>query len=93
MNWSLGPRLRSWRARRQGWDPDAVRALRLPVPRSAQDRAQELIQQGKVVTAINEIRSLTGYDRRDARCVVLALMCSVKIPTRPFRQPPDSSSA
>ncbi len=74
MNWSLGPRLRSWRARRHGRDPDVVRALWLPMPLSVQDRARELIQQGRVAAAINEIRSWTGYDRRDARCVVLDVL-------------------
>lgn len=93
MNWSMGPRLRSWRARRQGWDPDIVRAVRLAVPRSAQDRARELIQQRNWEAAINEIRSATGYDRRDARCVALALMYAWKIPTSPSPHPQHRPTA
>jgi hypothetical protein len=82
MEWTVGPRFRAWRARRRGWDADLVRAMRLPVPCAAQERARELVHQGKVKEAIEEIRTSTGYDRRDARGVVaLALLYSMTVPT------------
>jgi hypothetical protein len=80
MRLSLVWRFRAWRLRRSGWDPDIVRALRLPVPQAVQDRAQQLIRNGEIPTAIDEIRASTGYGRRDARCVALALTYSVTVP-------------
>ncbi|MBF9069092.1 hypothetical protein [Streptacidiphilus fuscans] len=81
MGWPLRRRFLAWRMRRSSWDPDIIRALQLPVPQAVQERAQELIHEGKINTAIDEIRSSTGYDRPDARSVVLALMYSVPVPT------------
>jgi hypothetical protein len=81
MKWSIGTWIRVRRARQQRWDADINRALGIPVPRLTQERARQLIQQGKWQEAITEIREATGYDRRDARCVVLALSYGWKIPT------------
>lgn len=81
MKWSIGTWIRVRRARRQYWDADVIRGLGIAVPRLTQDRARRLIQQGKRQEAIAEIREATGYDRRDARCVVLALSYGWKIST------------
>lgn len=81
MIWSVAAWVRIRRARRQTWDHDIIRGLALPVPKSVQDRARELIQQRKFEEAIVEIREATGYDRRNARCVSQALMYSWKLPT------------
>ncbi|GAB7109054.1 hypothetical protein JCM4814A_73680 [Streptomyces phaeofaciens JCM 4814] len=81
MKRSIGTWIRIRRARRQRWDADIIRALQIPVPRFTQERARQLIQQGKWQEAITEIREATDYDRRDARCVVLALTYGCKVPT------------
>lgn len=52
----------------------------MPVPRTAQDRARNLVEQRGWTEAITEIREATGYSRRDARCIALALMYGWKIP-------------
>ncbi|MFJ8443410.1 hypothetical protein [Kitasatospora griseola] len=57
-----------------------MRALRLPVPRPTQERARELVRQGSWAAA-------TDYDRRDARCIVLALAHAWKLPAGPGVQP------
>lgn len=75
------------RARRQKVDPDIIRGLGLPVPRAAQDQSRHLIGQRKWQEAITEIRKATGYSRRDARCIALALMYGCKVPTRMPRRP------
>jgi hypothetical protein len=96
MRWSLGARFRASRARRRGWDADIVRAMRLPVPQAVQERARELVQQNKIREAIEEIRVSTGYERRDARGVALALLFSVTVPTgrpRPSRDERANISA
>ncbi|SDN04767.1 hypothetical protein [Actinacidiphila guanduensis] len=81
MIWSVAARVRIRRARRQHWDRDIIRGLGLTVPKSAQDRARELLRQRKFEEAIVEIRKATGYDRADARCVAHALMYRWKLPT------------
>ncbi|MFC8722935.1 hypothetical protein [Kitasatospora sp. NPDC057198] len=86
----IGPMLRSWRAQKQNWDPDIAQALSLPLPRPAQERARALIQERDWEGAISEIRKATGYNRRDVRCIALALMYAWKIPHRPFPQPEGS---
>lgn len=63
-----------------------MRALRLPVPRPTQERARDLVRQGDWHLAISEVRAATGYDRRDARCVVLALAYAWKLPAGPSVQ-------
>ncbi|MFE6750793.1 hypothetical protein ACFVGM_33415 [Kitasatospora purpeofusca] len=66
--------------------------MKLPVPRSAQERARTLLQQRDWEGAISEIRTPTGYDRRDARCVALALTYAWKIPTPSARDRPSATS-
>lgn len=88
MIWSVAAWVRIRRARRQNWDRDIIRGLGLTVPKSAQDRAHELIQQRRFNEAIDEISEATGYDRRTARCASQALMYRWKLPT-PVRHPSD----
>jgi len=85
MIWSAAAWVRIRRAHRQNWDPDIIRGLGLPVPKSAQNRARELIQQRKFEEAIAQIGEATGYDRRNARCVSQALTYGWKLPT-PIRR-------
>lgn len=85
MTRSLAGWVRIRRARRQNWDSDIIRGLGMPVPRTAQDRARNLVEQRRWDDAITEIREATGYGRRDARCIALALMYGWKIPTSPRR--------
>ncbi|MFD0267561.1 hypothetical protein ACFVGY_13320 [Streptomyces sp. NPDC127106] len=59
------------------------------MPKEAQELAQQLVQQQRYSAAIHEIARATGYDRRDSRCVVLALTYAVKVPlprTSPTRR-------
>jgi hypothetical protein len=63
--------------------------MRLPVPQAVQERARELVHQNKIEEAIKEIGASTGYERRDARCVALALLLSVTVPSG--RQCPPGS--
>ena len=78
--------LRPWVAPNRPWDPDIARARDLPVPRTVQDRALQLIRQGRLAEAVEEIRAATGYDRRDGRSVMLALLYAVEVPTVPARK-------
>lgn len=77
----VAARVRIWRARRQRWDSDIIRGLGMPVPRTAQDWARNLVEQRGWTEAITEIREATGYGRRDPRFIALALMYGWKIPT------------
>ena len=64
----------------------------MPVPRTAQDRARNLVEQRGWTEAITEIREATGYSRRDARCIALALMYGWKIPAPMPGRPPRRRS-
>jgi hypothetical protein len=76
----LRARLRARRAARQGWDPDIIQGLLVPVPAQAQQRARDLIKAKNWQDAIDEIRCASGRDRRDARCATLALMYGWRLP-------------
>ncbi|MFD3453850.1 hypothetical protein ACFWVC_16940 [Streptomyces sp. NPDC058691] len=90
MTWSIAAIWHAWTARRQGWDPDIVRALRLPVPSPVQDSARALIHAGRRNDAVDHVRQSTGYNRRDARCIALALQYGWRLPfprgSRPARR-------
>ena len=76
---SIGTVLRSWFS--TGLPQlDPQRARSLPVPVEAQDLARDLMQQGRKIQAVKEIRAATGYDLRDARDVAFALLYGIEVP-------------
>ncbi|MEU6343274.1 hypothetical protein ABZ883_20290 [Streptomyces sp. NPDC046977] len=88
MTWSITAMWHAWTARRQGWDPEIVRALRLPVPSPVQDTARALVHAGRWNDALDHIRQSTGHNRRDARCIARALQYGWRLPLpRAARQP------
>jgi hypothetical protein len=76
-----------WRRRPdlEGLDPDIVRGMQIPVPAAVQARARVLVGRHELQEAIAEIRQATGYERHDARCVVLTMNFGLRVPTAPPR--------
>lgn len=61
---------------------DPRRARALPVPADAQADARMFIQGGDTIRALKVIVDATGYDLRQARDIVYALIYDIEVPRR-----------
>lgn len=59
---------------------DPRRARALPVPAEAQDDARMFMLGGDTIRAVKVIVDATGYDLRQARDIVYALVYDIEVP-------------